>query len=184
MNWLLDPLLVQQQRPTMGSHTAQEAHVTTPPLPPAPPGPTEPRGPKAVSHGLGTARQTEAAAPLPRASTQFKSLLTWPCPPLLRHCYARSSGDPGTGPGQRRPPRTGSGREASLRGGQLLNGTADFLCDFFKFFLLIVGFLCLEIKNRLMRAKQQLPNRTLWLRSARLGSEQRRLRLPSEPPPH
>lgn len=33
-------------------------------------------------------------------------------------------------------------REVSLQGSQLLNGTADFLCSFFKFFLLIVGFFC------------------------------------------
>ena len=30
--------------------------------------------------------------------------------------------------------------EVSLQGSQLLSGTADFLCSFFKFFLFIVGF--------------------------------------------
>ena len=46
-----------------------------------------------------------------------------------------------------------SDREVSLQGCQLLNGTADFLCSFFKFFLLTVGFLCLEIKNTHVKLK-------------------------------
>lgn len=37
--------------------------------------------------------------------------------------------------------------KGSLPGSQLLNGVADGLCSFFKFFLLAVGLLCLQIMN-------------------------------------
>lgn len=54
---------------------------------------------------------------------------------------------------------------ASVLGSQLLYGTAHALCSFFKFFLLIAGFHCLEIKSRHMKLKEELPNPTLYVRS-------------------
>ena len=72
-------------------------------------------------------------------------------------------------PGQGRSPPRGRVGGASLPGSQLLDGAADLLCSFFKFFLLTRGLLCLEIKKRLMKSKQQLPNHRLLTRPGRLG---------------
>lgn len=48
-------------------------------------------------------------------------------------------------------------RKASLHASQLLNGIAYFLCSIFKFFLLIVGFLCNFVLGSFFVQFQKLP---------------------------